>query len=486
MPGTAHALQAARDAGWGLDLYDEVDRAHVDAELQGGGGDHGGQARGLEVLLDDGALLATHRAVVGARQRQVESSLLGDLVEPAGESLGKPAGVREDDARALLRDEIDDTLLDMRPDGRAARIGGRRPVDVEFLTHRRHVGDRHDDREIPGLLCGRRDDRDLALGTQEARHFAVRLDRGGEPDALSRAAAQLIEALEREGEVRAALGAGECVHLVDDHGAHVAEDRSRLRGEEEEERLRRRDEDVGWGGGHAPALVGRGIAGAHADADVGHRQAEALRLALDAREGCAQVALDVDGECLERRYVEDARSGDRVARDGIARQVVDGRQEGREGLARAGGSDDEGVAPGFDRLPRERLSRGWGGERRLEPRAGRGGEVGHRPILVEEDVSGVLRAARSLIDGSAVNDDNDGMAVMTIRNLDEGVRDKLRVRAALHGRSMEAEARAILTAAVDSPMERSLLDVLSEMRGILDGEELQMPSREGGLREPFA
>jgi plasmid stability protein len=51
---------------------------------------------------------------------------------------------------------------------------------------------------------------------------------------------------------------------------------------------------------------------------------------------------------------------------------------------------------------------------------------------------------------------------------------------------MEAEARAILTAAVDSPMERSLLDVLSEMRGILDGEELQMPSREGGLREPFA
>lgn len=101
-------------------------------------------------------------------------------------------------------------------------------------------------------------------------------------------------------------------------------------------------------------------------------------------------------------------------------------------------------------------------------------------------MSGVLRSVGPLVDVSAVIDDNDGMAVMTIRNLDEGVRDKLRVRAALHGRSMEAEARAILTAAVDSPMERSLLDVLSEMRGILDGEELQMPSREGGLREPFA
>lgn len=78
------------------------------------------------------------------------------------------------------------------------------------------------------------------------------------------------------------------------------------------------------------------------------------------------------------------------------------------------------------------------------------------------------------------------MAVMTIRNLDEEVRDKLRVRAALHGRSMEAEARAILTAAVDSPMERSLLDVLGKMREILDGEELQILPRDADIRDPFA
>ena len=91
-----------------------------------------------------------------------------------------------------------------------------------------------------------------------------------------------------------------------------------------------------------------------------------------------------------------------------------------------------------------------------------------------------------MVDGIAVNDDNDVMAVMTIRNLDEEVRDKLRVRAALHGRSMEAEARAILTAAVDSPIERSLLDRLGEMREILDGEELQILPRDAGIRDPFA
>ncbi len=37
---------------------------------------------------------------------------------------------------------------------------------------------------------------------------------------------------------------------------------------------------------------------------------------------------------------------------------------------------------------------------------------------------------------------------LTIRNLDEPVKQKLRMQAASHGRSMEAEARAILTLAV--------------------------------------
>jgi plasmid stability protein len=37
---------------------------------------------------------------------------------------------------------------------------------------------------------------------------------------------------------------------------------------------------------------------------------------------------------------------------------------------------------------------------------------------------------------------------LTIRNLDEGVKQKLRLRAASHQRSMEAEAREILAAAL--------------------------------------
>ena len=65
MVGTAHALQAAGDRRRGRDLEDEVDGAHVDAQLEGGGGDHAAQLARLESALDGEALLLGDRAVVG-------------------------------------------------------------------------------------------------------------------------------------------------------------------------------------------------------------------------------------------------------------------------------------------------------------------------------------------------------------------------------------------------------------------------------------
>lgn len=78
------------------------------------------------------------------------------------------------------------------------------------------------------------------------------------------------------------------------------------------------------------------------------------------------------------------------------------------------------------------------------------------------------------------------MATLTIRNLDDEVREKLRIRAARRGRSMEAEVRAILTDSVSSPVERSLVDVLTEMREALGGLELELPPRTDPARDPFA
>lgn len=53
---------------------------------------------------------------------------------------------------------------------------------------------------------------------------------------------------------------------------------------------------------------------------------------------------------------------------------------------------------------------------------------------------------------------------LTIRNLDEEVKRKLRLRAASHQTSMEAEARAILTEAVNQPENIAAPRTPEEMR----------------------
>ncbi len=70
------------------------------------------------------------------------------------------------------------------------------------------------------------------------------------------------------------------------------------------------------------------------------------------------------------------------------------------------------------------------------------------------------------------------MAALSIRNLDEHVRERLRVRAARHGRSMEAEARAILTDAVREPGEaEGLFPALLHRFSELGGVDLELPPR---------
>jgi plasmid stability protein len=70
------------------------------------------------------------------------------------------------------------------------------------------------------------------------------------------------------------------------------------------------------------------------------------------------------------------------------------------------------------------------------------------------------------------------MAAFSIRNIDEDVKDRLRLRAAENGRSMEAEIRAILVEAVTpSPPEVGLFVTLLERFGELGGVDLDIPPR---------
>lgn len=181
----AHALEAGGHGGRRLDLDDEVDGAHVDAQFEAGGGYDCGKAACLEVLLDQGALLLGDRAVVGAgddRGRALGGAraahelgrgvvlvqgfaggpLVGDLVETVAQALGQAAGVGEDDGGAVRLDQVGDPLLHVGPDRGAFRALG--AVGDRGAAQLAEVLDGDHDREVELLARLRLDDLHLAAG----------------------------------------------------------------------------------------------------------------------------------------------------------------------------------------------------------------------------------------------------------------------------------------------------------------------------------
>ncbi len=188
------------------------------------------------------------------------------------------------------------------------------------------------------------------------------------------AVADCSQPLERERQVRAALGGGERVDLVDDHRLDAAQRLARRRGEHQVERLGRGDEDVGRVADQLAAVVGRGVAGAHADG----RLAERLAQPLGRQRGCPRAA--PAGSSRRRRPApaaarrRRARAGRWSPRPSAGRprarsdQAVDAPQEGGQRLARPGGGQDQRVVAGRDGRPPLRLRGRGRGEGRREPR----------------------------------------------------------------------------------------------------------------------
>jgi len=70
------------------------------------------------------------------------------------------------------------------------------------------------------------------------------------------------------------------------------------------------------------------------------------------------------------------------------------------------------------------------------------------------------------------------MASITIRNLDDALMRRLRIRAAEHGRSMEEEAREILRRAIgETTSPKNLGRVIHERFAAIGGVELELPER---------
>ena len=72
------------------------------------------------------------------------------------------------------------------------------------------------------------------------------------------------------------------------------------------------------------------------------------------------------------------------------------------------------------------------------------------------------------------------MTTMTIRNIDDRLKQRLRIQAARHGRSMEEEARDILRSSLsaDAPNHVSLIESIRARIEPLGGVDLPLPPRE--------
>ena len=165
VPGPADALHAARDRRRRLDLHDQIDRAHVDAELERGGGDEAANLSGLQPILDLDALRPRQRAVMRADQH-----LAGELVQRRRQPLGDAPAVDEDQRRVVRAHQLEQPRMDRRPDRRARGRWRRRPArDLLGLAHLRHVLDRHFDGQVEPFLLGRVDDRDRPVDDRVSR-----------------------------------------------------------------------------------------------------------------------------------------------------------------------------------------------------------------------------------------------------------------------------------------------------------------------------
>lgn len=75
------------------------------------------------------------------------------------------------------------------------------------------------------------------------------------------------------------------------------------------------------------------------------------------------------------------------------------------------------------------------------------------------------------------------MSTLTIRNLEPSIKDKLRIAAATHGRSMEEEVRTILRTVLTQPATAPAAMGMGERMRLrfaeLGGVELDIPPRTG-------
>ncbi len=187
MARSADPLDPAGDRSRRLDLDDEVDRAHIDPELERGGRDEGPELSPLEAILDLEPLFARDRAVMRS-----DEVLPSELVQLRAETFGQPPGVDEDQRRPVPADQVEQPGVDRGPDARSLRPRGRRVARrlVERAPELAHVLHGDDDLDLQPLRASGVDDRDrtqaagVVVAAQESGDLLQRALRRRQADPL--------------------------------------------------------------------------------------------------------------------------------------------------------------------------------------------------------------------------------------------------------------------------------------------------------------
>jgi len=77
------------------------------------------------------------------------------------------------------------------------------------------------------------------------------------------------------------------------------------------------------------------------------------------------------------------------------------------------------------------------------------------------------------------------MSNLVVRNLDQRIVDALKKRAVRHGRSAEAEHRALLEELLLRPKRKSFVEVLSEMPDVGEDEDFERVEDDSGSNNVF-
>ncbi len=250
----------------------------------------------------------------------------------------------------MCGDDVDDAFGDRGPHGFTFGVASGASGDyvVAVCVHHRLTDavevrnsglDFHDD-----VLVDRRgDDRyRIRIGCADiASHLEDGLHSCRQGNALHRSLGEFFQALQAQRQMRAPLGAHECVNLVDDDGVYIGERRTRLRGQQQVQRFRGSDPHIRWVLGLPGAFALRGVAGSHPHRDrIGWRARVAGCDLLQAHQRAAQVAFDVEGERLQRRDVQHPAA----LINGCVLQAIERGKERRKGLAGSSRCNEHGIS----------------------------------------------------------------------------------------------------------------------------------------------